>query len=273
MHHLLSQFNMNEGARVVEVTPDMAQHLVDAANFGNRKLKPSVVSKYAKLMRDGDWKLSPETIAISKTGRLLNGQHRMHAIVKSGVTCRFLFATGFDDDVFGVLDRGAKRSISDATGVDIKLAQTATVLVALSHGNVRGQITDSEVSRASAIIKDTHDDLMGTCSTTAKVFSSAPFRLAAAARVMGGGSPDYVFGLYRKLILMQTELMPPIGHAAIRAVVQNRLVSGGGSVQLLNASVAWDLFDARSSAKSKIQINLVDARLDAIVEATGYGRA
>lgn len=273
MHNLSAQFNMSEGAQVVEVTPEMAQHLIDNANFGNRKLRPSLVSKYAKLMRNGDWKLSPETIAISKTGRLLNGQHRMHAVVQSGGTHRFLFATGFDDDVFGVLDRGAKRSISDAIGVDKKLAQAATVLVTLSQGNVRGEVTDSEVSRAAAIIRDTHDDLMNTCGTMGKVFSSAPFRLAAAARVMGGDSPEYVFGLYRNLNLMQTEVMPPIGHAAVRAVVQNRLISGGGGVQRVNASVAWDLFDAQSAAKSKIQINLVEARLKDIVEATGYGKA
>lgn len=273
MTNLSHIFNEDESAKIVDVTPDIAASLLERANFGNRKPKPVVVKKYAKLMANGDWRFSPETISISKTGRLLNGQHRMMAVVQSGVTCRFLFATGFDDEVFSVLDRGATRTKADALSIDKKLAEAASLLVRLDVAGTPGMVTDAEVYRAAMDIADVHDDLITFCNTSIKVFSSAPFRLAAVARVMRGDEREYVFGMYRNLVLARTENLPPIGHAAIRAVMTGRLFGGGGHIQPTNATVAWDLFDKHSAQKSKISISYIPARAAEIVKATGYGKS
>lgn len=273
MANLSHIFNDDESAKIVDVTPNIAASLLRRANFRNRKVKPAVVKKYAKIMASGDWKFSPETISISKTGRLLNGQHRMMAVVHSGVTCRFLFATGFDDEVFSVLDRGSTRTKADALRIDKKLAEAASLLVRLDTSATPGLVTDAEVYRAAMGIADAHDDIMEFCNTSIKVFSSAPFRLAAVARVMRGDEREYVFGMYRNLVLTQTENLPPIGHAAIRAVMTGRLFAGGGHIQPTNATVAWNLFDKNSAQKRKISISYIPARASEIVKATGYGKS
>lgn len=273
MSNLSRIFKQDEEVQIVDVTPKIASDLLEHANFGNRRPKPAVVKKYAKLMTNGDWRFSPETISISKTGRLLNGQHRMMAVVMSGVTCRFLFATGFDDDVFSVLDRGATRTMADALSIQKELAESAALLVRLHTKSTPGTRTDADVHRAALAIEDEHDNLLSFCNTKIKVFSSAPFRLAAVARVMGGGDRNYVFGMYRNLVLARTEVLPPIGHAAIRAVMKGRLFAGGGHVQPTNAVVAWDVFDKASSEKSKISIFYSPQRASEIVKATGYGEA
>lgn len=263
-------FKATEGAQVVDVTPEIARNLIENANYDNRKIKPKVVAKYAKAMADGDWKFSPETISVSKTGRLLNGQHRMLAVIQSGVTCRFLFATGFDDDVFSVLDRGAVRTYADALRIDKRLAECAALLCRLSDYSRRQVVTDSDVFRASERLVDAHANLVNFCPTNARVFSSAPFRLAAVARVLGGADRQHVFGLYRDLILGRTERMPPIGHATVRAVLTGRLFAAGGHIQPTNCCVAWDVFNPQSAMKSKIIVAFKDSAAAEIVKATGY---
>lgn len=266
-------FKGDEGAEVVEVTPEIARRLIETSNRDNRKIKPNVVKKYAKIMSNGHWKFSPETISISKSGRLLNGQHRMLAVIESGVTCRFLFATGFDDEVFSVLDRGAVRTRADALKMDKKLAECAALVCRLGAAGRTNLITDAEVSYAADCIEDTHADLMEFCNTSARVFSTAPFRLAAVARVISGEDMGYVFDLYRNLVLSHTEVLPPIGHAAVRAVFTGRLFSAGGHVQPTNCCAAWDIFNPKSGYKSKIVISYKEQVATEIVQGVGYERA
>lgn len=266
-------FKGSEGAKVVDVTPEIARNLIDTSNRDNRKIKPNVVKKYAKMMRNGDWKFSPETISISKSGKLLNGQHRMLAVVESGVTCRFLFATGFDDDVFSVLDRGAVRTRADALKMNKKVAECGALVCRLGATGGPSLITDADVSRAAACIEETHEDLMEFCNTSSRVFSTVPFRLAAVARVISGDDRGYVFNMYRNLVLSHTEVLPPIGHAAVRAVFTGRLFSAGGHVQPKNCCAAWDVFNPRSEYKSKITISYKDHVAREIVQGIGYERA
>lgn len=253
---------------IVDVTPEMAETLINTSNYDNRKVKNRVVEKYAKMMENGEWQFSPETISISKAGRLLNGQHRLLAVVKSGVTCRFLIAAGFDDDVFKVLDRGATRTTADALRMEKRLAQVSALIVrtALNFS----VITDCEIERASRLIEDVHSELMLFAPSNKKVFSSAPFRLACVAQVMNGAPKDYCFKLYRSLVIGDTESLPSIGHAVMKAYLSNRFVAGGGRTQRIYASVAWDVFDPRNFYKKRISVSLNERHISELLRATGY---
>lgn len=264
--------DVSEQAHFVNVTPEIAQKILDASNHGNRKIRPSVVNKYARMMSAGDWRFSPETISFSKSGRMLNGQHRFLAIIKSGITCRFLFATGFDEDVFQVLDRGAKRSRADALNIDSKSAEVGSLLATIA-GSIHGETSpsDFDVKRARDCISEVHDELIEFCGTTAKIFSSAAFRLACVARVMGGADHGRAFSLYRDLVLKHTQSLPPVGHAAIRMFMSGRLITGGGRHQTrYNLCVAWDIFNPNSANKSRIVGQVKIEEIRKIVEVTGY---
>lgn len=100
----------------VEITPEMATQLM-GLNSGNRPLNSAVVSKYADMMRRGEWKFTGDTIAISNTYRLLNGQHRLSAIIKSGIPQKYNIQTGLEDSVFDVLDTGKNRTSSDVLSI------------------------------------------------------------------------------------------------------------------------------------------------------------
>lgn len=272
MNELSHIFKAVEGAQVIDVTPDIARQLIESANYDNRKVKPSVVHKYAKMMRSGEWVFSPETISVSRTGRLLNGQHRMLAVIESDVTCRFLFATGFDDEVFKVLDRGAVRTRADALGINKKTAECGAVIVALS-GLRSGDTTDFDVAKASNLIEDVHQELIDFCNTASRVTASAPLRLGCVANVMAGADKHLTFGLYRDMVLGHTDKLPPVGHAMIKAILTGKMKSGGGALQRVNACVGWDVFNPASRWKTKINIKFKDDVAKKILEATGYEHA
>jgi len=96
------------------ITPAIAEVYLQS-NISNRRVKAPIVLQYAKDMQNGRWKDdTAEMIKISKTGVILDGQHRLLAVKKSNTAIWFMVAKGLDDDVFDVLDTGSRRNASDA---------------------------------------------------------------------------------------------------------------------------------------------------------------
>ena len=102
--------------KVFEVGPQNAKAWLER-NTGNRNVRQAHVRHLAEQMRLGRWKLSPEPIVFSRKGRLLDGQHRLLAVVMSGKTISVSVALVEDESVFEVLDQGANRSNSDILNV------------------------------------------------------------------------------------------------------------------------------------------------------------
>lgn len=83
-------------------------------NSNNRPLRKRLVEQYAKDMQAGNWRLTHQGVAFNCDGTLLDGQHRLAAIVQSGVTVQMLVARGVDSRSQLVMDDHAKRSAGDA---------------------------------------------------------------------------------------------------------------------------------------------------------------
>jgi hypothetical protein len=77
------------------ITPEQAQAYLDN-NAKHRPIKERKVAEYMMEMQDGIWKLNGKTICFDWNGRLLNGQHRLSAVVKSGVTLTTVVVRGLD---------------------------------------------------------------------------------------------------------------------------------------------------------------------------------
>lgn len=98
---------------LVTVNKAVAEELLKS-NEVNRNQKEKVIKKYANDMRKGVWKQNTaELIKFSKTGRLLDGQHRLLAVVMADVEIPMYIAFDLDDDIFDVLDTGSVRTASD----------------------------------------------------------------------------------------------------------------------------------------------------------------
>lgn len=111
-YQLTKQLNNMEFKKQL-ITPSIAKKYLEA-NVKNRRIRTPIVTRYANDMTSGKWKEdTAEVIKISKTGIILDGQHRLAALIKANVSISFHVATSLDDNVFDVLDTGSNRSAGD----------------------------------------------------------------------------------------------------------------------------------------------------------------
>lgn len=96
----------------VKITPKIAKSMLEQ-NTNNRRLRNHHVDKLVKEMRAGKWKKTGTPIQISESGRLLDGQHRLHAVLQSGVSIEFVVIRGVPDQSNDVIDTGVRRSAGD----------------------------------------------------------------------------------------------------------------------------------------------------------------
>lgn len=206
---------MKETALFEIVTPERAQAFLDSST-GNRFTRKWWVEALSSALRRGEWITTHQGFAFSESGRFLDGHHRAQAIVKSGVSVRALVVRGIDDNAFKVTDVGIKRTVSDTTG----LSKTTSEVCRLASQYVnRSTVSAQQVlDIANTGLAEIHDRLKVFCGTSKKFYGSTPMRLAACILVMDGEPEQYVFDVYRNLVLEQFLSLPPVCHSLIKQV-------------------------------------------------------
>lgn len=91
------------------MTPAWAKDLLDR-NTSNRVVNWGRVAGIAKDMENGTFLLTHQGIAVGSNGVLLDGQHRLLAILRSGKSVKMLLSENCDPQTFKVLDTGVKRT-------------------------------------------------------------------------------------------------------------------------------------------------------------------
>jgi hypothetical protein len=91
------------------VNPDTAQSML-SHNTGNfRPVNAARVKRYASDMLSGRWIYAGDPIRFDKNGKLIDGQHRLAAIVLSGVAVQMLIIRGVEQEAESVIDKGQPR--------------------------------------------------------------------------------------------------------------------------------------------------------------------
>jgi len=100
-------------SEVIKLTPSLAEHFL-SKNLLNRNISHALVAKYASDMENGDWELTHQGIAFYDDGSIADGQHRLLAIIKSGVTILMMVTHGLKKETSLGIDVHRPRSVSDA---------------------------------------------------------------------------------------------------------------------------------------------------------------
>ncbi len=103
------------------VTPEVAGWLL-TLNTGNRKLNRSGdgVKRFIRLLRSKNWMLTGEPIIVSSEGIINDGQHRLHAILESGIPGHLDIRFGIDRSAFVATNTGVRRSIGQVLSISGK---------------------------------------------------------------------------------------------------------------------------------------------------------
>lgn len=94
------------------ITPETAKAFL-LKNTANRSLRPLAVSEYAAEMKTGGWVLGCDAIGFDRNGTLINGQHRLNALVKSGLSAEFIVARDLPVKSIDALDIGKRRLLHE----------------------------------------------------------------------------------------------------------------------------------------------------------------
>lgn len=101
---------------VTDVTPAMAIQWLEA-NTHNRPVRPSFVELYAGDMKDGNWRLTHQGIGFDWNEVLVDGQHRLLAVVRAKVTVRMEVTYNIDPDAIANIDGNILRKTGDQFGL------------------------------------------------------------------------------------------------------------------------------------------------------------
>ena len=94
------------------ITPKKAMEML-ANNPDNRLIRKSHVAVLANEMASGRWQVTAQGISLTDNGQVVDGQHRLSAVIIANTPVQMMVATGVTKEAIDVYDIGAKRSVSD----------------------------------------------------------------------------------------------------------------------------------------------------------------
>lgn len=120
--------NAVPNVELVEVTPDLAHEWL-GWNTHNRNLRERTVKAYAADMINGDWQWNGESIKFATDGTLIDGQHRLAAIVLGGMPVKMLVVRGLASQAQDTVDSGIHRKFADV--LHLRGERAASLLAAI----------------------------------------------------------------------------------------------------------------------------------------------
>jgi hypothetical protein len=113
----MRQVTNDETFELMDVTPALATSWLETM-AANRRLNTTHVERLAEDIRRGDWRQTFDPIRFNKKSELVDGQHRLSAIVASGKTLPLYIARNLDARAMAVIDTGRARSVADAMQIN-----------------------------------------------------------------------------------------------------------------------------------------------------------
>lgn len=128
---------------VMTVTPEVAGKWLEHNYNGQRKISWNRVERYANDMREGRWQVTHQGVAFAPDGTLLDGQHRLWAIIQAEVPVALYVVRNADPKTYSVLDQGAGRSLAVASGGRWNAAEMAAGRAMWTGSSRRQKRSDS----------------------------------------------------------------------------------------------------------------------------------
>ena len=241
--------------RVVEITPELAKKWL-AANKDNRHARPSHINNLAREIKNGKWTLTHQGIAFSSAGRLIDGQHRLEAIIAAGEPVFMAVFIGLDDNMFGALDRGIRRTLTDELRDDSRRVKPAAFIASLIMGT-RSASSPWDVRKVLNVYRKDFDVMLDLAGSSPGGRASAGTRAAWVIRFhsLGSSAADQKFKQilqeqWKALIHFDIENLDSTSVALLRRL-ENMGADKGRETYFERGAISWLGFD-RDRNKIKI---------------------
>jgi hypothetical protein len=133
--------------QIERITPKLAEAYLES-NTANRKARSAHVARLANDMAKGRWLMNGAAIVFNGDGSLLDGQHRLMAIVDSGLAMEMLVVRGVSRLAMPTIDANVPRTAADAMALNNikhsnRLSAAIRFLMGLRDGSASGNIKRS----------------------------------------------------------------------------------------------------------------------------------
>lgn len=219
-------------SRVETITPVLAEEYL-RHNIKNRQLRKNLVSFYAEQMKKGQWMLNGEAIIFNEQGTLVDGQHRLAAVIEANKGIDMLVVRNADKDSFATIDSGVSRKVQDtfyvkgipsASGVSAIIGRYLRLVAGLSIGKkVTGRKDANAMSRQDLLLEYAKDEDFWQEIVRFADSSYAMLRILVRSEIGGyvsylikakGHDRNVVYGFFDKLLRKDIPTSPMI--AALR---------------------------------------------------------
>lgn len=219
---------------IVTITPELARVWL-TKNHGNRTVSEKTVKQYADDMASGNWQLTNQGIGFYRDGRLADGQHRLHAIIMSGVSVQMLVTYDLECSAVDGIDINRVRSLSDIMTIKNGMSITSqeVAVLRLAYGG------DPKISPARMQLMA--DESLANLRIVTETFIGAPQELrkspllaALLCAYCSGVSLEVIRRFVRVLRLGMVESDSEGAAIALRdKILKGELSNGGGSQRLM----------------------------------------
>lgn len=213
------------------ITPEKAEEYL-RHNVNNRNLHPTRVKALQRDIEANAFLVTHQCIAFNAMGDLIDGQHRLWAIIESGITVQMYVARYERTETAMALpfDMGLTRKTHDILDISRKASEIASAILRLKWADRK--FTPHDIQACMERHGNSIQRVMTECSShTSKHRSSAGAK--AAVVLLVEHYPDDVHSIlqqYNKMLLLDLDGMWPSVAACIKSL-DNFNGSGGGAMQ------------------------------------------
>ncbi len=230
---------------LMDVCPALAAFML-SSSAGNRALRKYHISSLASDMASGKWITTNQGIGFTKEGVLVDGHHRLQAVVESGATIKIQVSFGLDSNAYQVIDQGVIRTTADVFGGSRKLAQVLNLSASFLNGT--NSPTKQQVAPFyGSEIKRVYDRVTETCGrTTRRVISSAPFGLATCLLIIDEADEVHVLGQYKALLNLDYDAMSKQAKMLTKQIDSGHVTGNNAATDIMaRATIALDSRNSR----------------------------
>jgi hypothetical protein len=249
---LLDLVGNHQGTITGMVTPELATVLL-TLNTNNRPMSPRAIDRFQAILRRGAWQNTGEAIIVANNGQLSDGQHRLTAIRRTGISALCDVRFGIARAAFAVTGTGARRTTGSAMAIAGKPNATMQAAIGrllvqhdagyINRANIQVDsdlviaIADTEpaIGNVAALIrslkfKPTRTAPFGFALVLARRATSLD-RVAAFANLVDSGKADEECGTRRLHVRlrdagMNKERVPQIDVAVLTVRAWNAWIEG-----------------------------------------------
>jgi hypothetical protein len=263
--------------RIEKIGPTLAKSYIES-NYGKqRNLSESHVVHLAQQMKAGQWECNGEPIIFDENNNLIDGQHRLNAIIRSGVEIDTLVVSGVKQSAFVTINSGKSRSNSDvfsikgtanynniATCVNGVMNYRRALKVTKSvtdgetkwtqiGGSLNASVRPSKIDMVKEYERhaDKYQQSIHLAAKSKKIMQMGPLAIVAAMGLIDGSHQDFVEPFF---IMLANGIFPHENHPAYKLKYRfeqnksSRLKLSSNMLLLLTAK-AWNLYALEKECK------------------------